>query len=60
MLIRGTPKNIDKYIKVDSKTTVILHMNGFFPINMDDKYIYYKKTQELIDFMKKNELTSVE
>ena len=56
MLIRDTPKNIDTYIKVDDKTTKILHANGYSPLYMDNKYIYYKKTDDIIKFMKKEGL----
>jgi len=56
MIIRGTPKNLDKYIKVDSKTTVILHLEGYQPCYIDNEYVYYKKTYELLKFMEKEDL----
>ena len=53
MIIRGAPKNKDNYILVDSKTTLVLHKNGFIPVYIDKSGIYYKKNKEILDFMEK-------
>lgn len=55
MIIRGTPKDKDvgKYIFVDSKTSLNLHENGFFPKYIDENGIYFLKTNELINFMER-------
>ena len=51
MLIRQTPKNKEKYIIVDSKVSQILQENGFYPKYIDNEFIYYVKSKELIEFM---------
>lgn len=53
MIIRGTPKNKDNYILVDSETTLVLHKNGFIPMYIDESGIYYKKNKEILDFMER-------
>ena len=53
MIIRGTPKNKDNYILVDSETTLVLHKNGFVPMYIDESGIYYKKNKEILDFMER-------
>ena len=56
MLIRQTPKNKEKYIIVDSKVSQILQENGFCPKYMDMEFIYYVKSDEIIEFMSKEGL----
>jgi hypothetical protein len=56
MLIRQTPKNKENYIMVDSKVSQILQENGFYPKYMDDEFIYYVKSDEIIEFMSKEGL----
>lgn len=56
MLIRQTPKNKEKYIIVDSKVSQILQENGFCPKFMDMEFIYYVKSDEIIEFMSKEGL----
>ena len=51
MIIRGTPKNKDNYILVDSETTLVLHSNGFIPMYIDENGVYYKKNKEILEFM---------
>lgn len=51
MIIRQTPKDLDNYIKVDSNLNLILHQNNFPPKFIDDGFIYYLKTEELIKFI---------
>ena len=53
MIIRQTPKNKENYIMVNSNTSQILQENGFFPKYMDDEFIYYVKSDEIIKFMSK-------
>jgi hypothetical protein len=52
MIIRDKPKDLINYIKVDSNTSYILSQNGFFPKYIDNDYIYYVKTNSLIEYMK--------
>ncbi|MEG1044093.1 MAG: hypothetical protein RSF81_04865 [Oscillospiraceae bacterium] len=56
MIIRDLPKNLLNYIAVNSEQSYILHSNGFFPEYMYGDKIYYKKTSELIDFVRKEDL----
>lgn len=53
MIIRGTPKNKNNFILVDSETTLVLHSNGFMPMYIDENGIYYKKNKEILDFMER-------
>lgn len=57
MIIRKTPKDKEKYIIVNSNIGRILQENGFYPKYMDDKFIYYVKSDEIIDFMSREDLT---
>lgn len=56
MIIRCTPKNKENYIIVDSETSGILNKNGFYPKYIDYDDIYYVKSNEIIEFMKKEDL----
>ena len=56
MIIRETPKNAKEYIIVDSHTSNILHQNGFCPKYMDNNFVYYVRSNEIIDFMLKEDL----
>lgn len=49
MIIRGTPINEDDYILVDSSTSVDLQELGFIPKYIDNRGIYYLKTDLLIE-----------
>ena len=56
MIIRKTPMNEDNFIAVDENTSNILHQNGFYPKYIDSKFIYYVRSNEIIDFMIKEGL----
>ena len=56
MLSIQTPKNKEKYNIVDSKVSQILQENGFCPKNMDNEAIYYVKTDEMVEFIKTNNI----
>lgn len=56
MIRRSTPKNKENYIMVDSETSNILYAHGFIPKYMDFQAIYYIKSDELIEFMRKGGL----
>ena len=56
MLIRQTPKNKEKYIIVDSKVSQILQENAFYPKYMDNEAIYYVKSDEIVEFIKTNNI----
>ena len=53
MVIRGTPREIDKYVLVDSKTSINLHENGFFPKYIDENGVYFVKSQEILEFIER-------
>jgi hypothetical protein len=54
MIIRGTPKNIEDYIKADCQINLMLVSKGFTPNYIDGEYVYYKRTQELLDIIENN------
>ena len=56
MIIRETPKNAEEYIIVDGATSNILHQNGFYPKYMDNSFVYYVRSNEIINFMLKEDL----
>lgn len=56
MLIRQTPKNKEKYIIVNSDKSRILQENGFCPKYMDNEAIYYVKSDEIVEFIKTNNI----
>lgn len=56
MIIRKTPEHLENYVKVGTDATIILHMNGFQPKYIDSEYVYYLKTDELINFINKGGL----
>ena len=51
MLILGKPSNISNFIPVEYTQSFTLQENGFIALYRDDKYVYFKKTKELLDFM---------
>ena len=56
MIIRETPKNKDKYIAVSSDISNVLHLMGFTPKYIDEEYIYYVKSEEILKIMEKGGL----
>ena len=62
MIIRKTPSDISKYIIVTSDTNVILHKNGFIPkyMSLDGGFYYYDKTDDIISFIKSNNLIALD
>ena len=55
MIIRGTPKNIEDFILVDSEMSLKLEKNGFIPKFIDEKGIYYVKSKEIENFIRKED-----
>ncbi|MGL5767093.1 MAG: hypothetical protein ACRCX8_15770 [Sarcina sp.] len=51
MLIRGVPKNLDNYIKVDDTQTLELHEKGFYPKYMKGEFVYFEKTHMLMEYL---------
>lgn len=56
MIIRSTPKDLSKYIQVDSNISMELHSNGFFPKYIDEDFIYYVKDKEILNFLERRNL----
>lgn len=48
MIIRGTPDNIELFVCVDNETSDYLHQQGFYPAYIDNKGVYYKKTEDIL------------
>lgn len=61
MILRQEPKDTGKLVMVDSDTSIKLHKNGFIPkfISPNGNYIFYIKTEELVQFMQDNELKEI-
>ena len=50
MIIRGTPKDIERYIKVYDQDKIIkLGKKGFQPSYIDDNFAYFEYNKEIID-----------
>lgn len=48
MLIRGTPQDKAKYLAVRGRESNKLHQQGFQPAYMDDDFLYYLWTKDLL------------
>ena len=62
MIIRKTPSDFSKYIIVTSDTSIVLHKNGFVPkyMSLDGEFYYYDKTDDILSFMKSNNLIALD
>ena len=62
MIIRKTPSDISKYIIVTSDVNVVLHKNGFIPkyMSLDGEFYYYDKTDDILSFIKSNDLIALD
>ena len=62
MIIRKTPSDVSKYIIVTSDTSVVLHENGFIPkyMSLDGEFYYYDKTDDILSFIKSNNLIALD
>jgi hypothetical protein len=43
MIIRGTPTNLNEYIKVKKGIAKLLHRIGLIPTYIDSEYVYFRK-----------------
>ena len=62
MVTRGTPKNIEKYIKVcDDDKIYRLSIKGFFPQFIDECFAYFEYTKDIADAIQEivNEINGV-
>lgn len=53
MILRQEPKDIETFYIADKTKSEILYGNKFFPMYMWQGKFYYKKTKELIEFLRK-------
>lgn len=62
MIIRKTPRDVSKYIIVTSDTSIVLHKNGFVPkyMSLDGEFYYYDKTDDILSFIKSNNLIALD
>lgn len=62
MIIRKTPSDISKYIIVTSDVSIVLHKNGFVPkyMSLDGEFYYYDKTDDILSFIKSNNLIALD
>lgn len=62
MIIRKTPSDVSKYIIVTSDTSIVLHKNGFVPkyMSLDGEFYYYDKTDDILSFIKSNNLIALD
>ena len=51
MIKIGTPLDVENYIIANDEETLVLHSNGFIPQWKDDKFIYFLKTEDLMEFI---------
>lgn len=59
MLMMGKPKNIDNYICVNSRIANKLHELNYLPVYRDMGNIYFTKTEELEEVVRKFEKDKV-
>ena len=54
--------DISKYIIVTSDVNIILHKNGFIPkyMSFDGEFYYHDKTDDILSFMKGNNLIALD
>ena len=43
MIIKGTPKNKEKYINKPIDKGIILHSKGIIPVYIDKEFMWFKK-----------------
>ena len=50
MVTRGTPKDIERYIKIcDEDNIYKLSVKGYFPRYIDDSFAYFEYTKDLVN-----------
>ena len=54
MVIRGTPKEINKYVIVVGEMATKLHKHGYFPKYIDEQGVYFDRNEEVLKFIEKN------
>lgn len=51
MIKIGTPLDVENYIIANDEKALVLHSNGFIPQWKDDEFIYFLKTEDLMEFI---------
>jgi hypothetical protein len=52
----GTPKDIEKYIVFNYDISSKIQEDSIFPIWRDDEFMYFEKTEEFFDYIRKEKL----
>ena len=52
----GTPKDIENYIKFTYELASKIQEDSIFPIWRDDEFMYFEKTEEFFDYLRKEKL----
>ena len=56
MVRLGTPTDLENYIKFTYSIASIIQEDSIFPIWRDDEYMYFEKTEEFSDYLRKEKL----
>lgn len=56
MIRLGTPTDLENYIKFTYSIASIIQEDSIFPIWRDDEYMYFEKTKEFFDYLRKEKL----
>ena len=56
MVRLGTPKNIEDYVMVDYDVGSLIQIGSIFPIWRDDEFMYFEKTEEFYNYVRKEKL----
>lgn len=53
MILLGTPDNLENFIALEENDGFVLQQKGTKPMYMDNGYLYFKKTNQLLKLIKK-------
>lgn len=53
MIRRGTPKNINDFIKINDENLIkFLNQGNFFADYMDATFLYFRRSEDFLEYMK--------
>ena len=53
MIRRGTPKNIDDFIKINDENLIkFLNQGNFFADYMDATFLYFRRSEDFLEYIK--------
>lgn len=52
----GTPKDLENYVIFTYDIASKIQEDSIFPIWRDDEYMYFEKTEEFFDYLRKEKL----